>query len=66
MRNIELPAKWLLGGPKMAHGVWKGVHPLVIGLFEPLLQNKFFDPSTPSMRNIDEGEKEKKKKIIPA
>ena len=25
----------------------------VIGHFKPLLLNKFFDPSTPSMRNID-------------
>ena len=25
-------------------------------------RNKFFDPSTPSMRNIDDGEKKKEKK----
>ena len=24
-----------------------------LGYFEPLLLNKFFDPSTPSMRNIE-------------
>merc|ERR1712208_284603 len=29
----------------------------VIGHFEPLLQNKFFDPSTPSMRKGRDGEK---------
>ena len=46
----------------MADGVWKWVQPYVIGHFEPLLLNKFFDPSTPSMRNIDDGEKKKKKK----
>ena len=53
MRNIGPPAK-----SKMANGVWKGV----IGLFEPLSLNKFFDPSTPSMRNIDDGEERKRKK----
>ena len=46
----------------MADGVWKGVQSLVIGCSDQLLPNKFFDPSTPSMRNIDDGEKEKKKK----
>ena len=41
----------------MADGVWKGVH------FEPLSLNKFFDPSTPSMRKgRDGGEKKEKKK----
>ena len=42
----------------MADGVWKGV----IGHYEPLLLHKFFDPSTPSMRKIDDGEKKRKKK----
>ena len=46
----------------MADGVWKGVQPKVIGHFEPLSLNKFFDPSTPSMRKIDDGEKKRKKK----
>ena len=36
-----------------------GVQPQVIGNFEPLLLNKFFDPSTPSMRKGDEGGEEK-------
>ena len=40
----------------MADGVWKGVQPKVIGHFEPLLLNKFFDPSTPSMRKGRDGE----------
>ena len=35
----------------MADEVVKVVQPLVIGHFKPLSQNKFFDPSTPSMRN---------------
>ena len=46
----------------MADGVWKGVQSLVIGHFEPLSLNKFFDPSPPSMRKIDDGEKKKKEK----
>ena len=49
----------------MADGVWKGVQPEVIGHFKQLLLNKFFDPSTPSTRKVDNGEKrkEKEKKI---
>ena len=39
-----------------------GVRPLVIGHFESLLLNKFFDPSAPSMRKIDDGERKKEKK----
>ena len=46
----------------MADGVWKGVQALVIGHFKQLSLNKFFDPSTPSMRKIDDGEKKKKRK----
>ena len=34
---------------------------IVIGHFEPLLLNKFFDPSTPSMRKGRDGEMEEKK-----
>ena len=37
----------------MADWVWKRVYPLVLG---------FLDPSTPSMRKIDDGEKKRKKK----
>ena len=33
---------------------------VVIGHFEPLLLNKFFNPSTPSMRKGRDGEKKKK------
>ena len=48
----------------MADGVWKGVQPQVIGHFEPLSLNKFFDPSTPSMRKgRDGGEKSEMKKM---
>ena len=39
----------------MADGVWKGV----IGCSRQLLPNKCFDPSTPSMRKVDDGEKKK-------
>ena len=34
----------------MADGGWKGVHPWVLGCSRQLSPNKFFDPSTPSMR----------------
>ena len=44
----------------MANGIWKGDQPyLVIGRFEPLLLNNFFDPSIPSMRNIEPPAKSK-------
>ena len=50
--------KWPPEGPKMADGVWKGVYPLVFGRSKQLSLNKFFDPSTPSMRKgCDGGEK---------
>ena len=49
-------------GPKMADGVWKGVYPYVFGHFKQLSLNKFFDPSTPSMRKVDNGEEKKEKK----
>ena len=45
----------------MANGVWKGVYPQVFGRFRQLSLNKFFDPSTPSMRKV-EGREEKKEK----
>ena len=56
--TLSLPAtphrlqnpKWLLGGPKVADGVWKGVHSQVFWHSHQLLQNKFFDLSTPSTR----------------
>ena len=44
-------------GPKMTDGVWKGVYPLVFGRSKQILLNKFFDPSTPSMRKGRDGEK---------
>ena len=46
----------------MADGVWKGVYPLVLGRSRQLSLNKFFDPSAPSMREVDDGEKKKKEK----
>ena len=48
--------KWLPVGPKMADRVWKDVCPYVFGHSKTLSLNKFFDPSTPSMRKVDDGE----------
>ena len=46
----------------MADGVWKGVQPQVLGRSRQLSLNKFLDPSTPSMRKVDDGEKKRKEK----
>ena len=46
----------------MADGVWKGAYPLVFGRSKQISQNTFFDPSTSSMRKVDDGEKKKEKK----
>ena len=46
----------------MADGVWKGVHSYVIGRSDQFSLNKFFDPSTPSMRKGSDGEKKTGKK----
>ena len=46
----------------MADGVWKGVYPQVFGRSKQLSLNKFFDPSPPSMRKVDSGEKKRKEK----
>ena len=51
----------------MADGVWKGAYPSVFGHSKQLSLNKFFDPSTPSMRKGRDGEKktgEKKEKRL--
>ena len=48
----------------MADGVWKGVYPKVFGRSRQISQNKFFDPSTPSMRKGCDGEEEEKKRMI--
>ena len=42
--------KWPPVGPKMANGVWKGVYLEVFGRSKQLSLNKFFGPSTHSMR----------------
>ena len=62
----EMPQnlKWLLGGPKQVDGVWKGVYLKVFGRSRQLSQNKFFDPSTPSVRKVDNREKKEKKKVV--
>ena len=45
----------------MAYRVWKWVYLQVFGRSSQLSQNKFFDPSTPSIRKgDDEGEKKGK------
>ena len=46
----------------MAEKVWKGVYPLVFGRSKQLSLNKFFDPSTPSMRKGSDGGKKTGKK----
>ena len=48
----------------MADGVWKGVDPLVFGRSRQRSLNKFFDPSAPSMRKVDDGGKKERKKIM--
>ena len=49
LHRLQNP-KWPPGGPIMADGFWKG-HSKQLSL------NKFFDPSTPSMRKGRGGEK---------
>ena len=45
-------------GPKYADRVWKSVFPMVVWHSRQLSQNKFLDPSTYSMRKVDNrGEK---------
>ena len=39
----------------MVDGVWKGDYPQVLGHSKQLLLNKFFDPSTPSMKKGRDG-----------
>ena len=46
----------------MAAGVWKGVYNKVFGRSRQLSLNKFLDPSTPSLRKVDNGEKKEKEK----
>ena len=46
----------------MADRVLKGVYLYVFGRSSLLSQNKFLDPSTPSMRKVDDVEKRKKKR----
>ena len=44
----------------MSNRILKVVYPKVIGRSRQLLLNKFFDQSIPSMRNVDDGEKQEK------
>ena len=50
------------GDPKMADRVWKVVYSLVFVRFCQLLLNKFFDPSTHSMRKAHGGREKKNRK----
>ena len=49
---------------KMADGVWKGVYLEVLGRSRQFFLNKFFDPSAPSMRKVDNGEKKREKNNV--
>ena len=63
--NAAPPVKSKMAGrgPKIAGGIWKGVYLQVFGCSEQLSLNKFFYPSTPSMRKgQDGGEKKRGKK----
>ena len=51
------------GDSKMADVVWKEVLSLVFGHFKQLCSIKFFIGSSHSMKNIDDGEKKRKKKM---
>ena len=53
-----MPAKWRQGHSLTTCNTWK----IQNGRSHQLWINKFFDPSTSSMRKVDNGEKEKKKK----
>ena len=57
LQRLQNP-KWSVRGPKMADGVY----PYVLGRSKQLTLNKFFDPSTPSMRKGHDGEKRGGKK----
>ena len=48
-------------GPKMADEVWKSIDFWAFGRSRHLSLNRFFDPSTPSMRKGDDGGEKKKK-----
>ena len=54
MRNIELPSKLKMTAREPQNVQWglENGLPKVIGRSEQLLQNMFFNPSTPFMRNL--------------
>ena len=52
--NLKNP-DWLPWEPKIADGVRKGVQPQVFGHLRQLLKYRFLDPSTPSMRKVEDG-----------
>ena len=61
LRRTACKSNMAARGPKMADGVWNSVYPMVYGRSKELLLNKFFDPSTPSMRKGRDGGKTGKK-----
>ena len=57
-------SKMATRGPKIANRVWKSFYPEVFGHSHQLTLNKFFDPSTPSIRKgRDGGEKKKQERV---
>ena len=55
MRNIELPSKLKMTAREPQNVQWglENGLPKVIGRSEQLLQNMFFNPSTPSRKNLE-------------
>ena len=55
MRNIELPSKLKMTDREPQNVQWglENGLPKVIGRSKQLLQNMFFNPSTPSRKNIE-------------
>ena len=55
--------KWPLGGPKMAHRVWKGTYPYFGHSCSTFVKQVFW-PSTPFMRKVDNRETEKNREKV--
>ena len=46
----------------MAYGVWNGSNPRLLPISSHFRKISFWDPSIPSMRKVDDGEKRRRKK----
>ena len=55
-------SKMATSGPQKGRRGLEKCLPLGFGRFKQLSLNKFFDPSTPSMRKVDDGEEKKREK----